>query len=84
MRHRRFLTKRIHIRSYRPTRRHPRYHHSHSRRARLVRSTVRRRRGGSNKNMVVANSKGRVRFLHNMRNPLQNANTVELPGNDDI
>jgi hypothetical protein len=88
MRHRRFLTKRAHIRSYRPTRRHPRYHHSHSRRsngARLRRMTVRRRRGGSMKNnIVVANSKGKVRFLHDMMDPLLNADTAELPGDNDI
>ncbi len=85
MRHRRFLTKRAHVRSYRPTRRHPRYHHSHSRRTRGTRrSTIRRRRGGMNKNIVIANSKGKVQFLHNMRDPLLNANTAELPGNDDI
>jgi hypothetical protein len=35
-------------------------------------------------NIVVANSKGKVRFLHDMMDPLLNADTAELPGDNDI
>jgi hypothetical protein len=35
-------------------------------------------------NIVVANSKGKVRFLHDMKDPLLNADTAELPGDNDI
>jgi hypothetical protein len=93
MRHIHFLSRRAHSRSHRLTHRHPRYHHSHSRRTRHSKRTrrstytLRKRRGGNRKNqnsIVVASSNGTVRSLKDLKDPLLNANTDKLPGDMDI
>lgn len=85
-----------HHRRHRSTRRHPRYHRSqkHKRHTRLTR----RRRGGNNgnttigtrngipfiKNAVVTNSNGYTRSIQNIPNPLNDPETAQQMGDNDI